>query len=152
MPYHLIIGNGLSGFFLSSPLVKFTSFLWNPDRKNTPGATDGKSQLKQLVSAYLDADYSNPDVSPCPLAYLVTDVANREPEVRSAYARSFELLSLKIKDLISIDGFIRDEETILALTTIIIGSVAIARTIPDSAKIKLLTSCKKIAFDLIDKA
>jgi hypothetical protein len=59
---------------------------------------------------------------------------------------------LKIKDLISINESISDEETILALTTMMIGSVAIARTIPDSAKTKLLSSCKKIAYDLIDDA
>ncbi len=120
------------------------------DRKIISSSTDGKLQLKQLVTAYLEADYSNPDVLPCPLAYLVTDVANREAEVRSAYARSFELLNLRIKDLISINKSFRDEETILALTTMMIGSVAIARAIPDSAKTKLLSSCKKVAYTLID--
>lgn len=122
------------------------------DRENISNITDGKSQLKQLVSAYLEADYSNPDVIPCPLAYLVTDVANREPEVRSAYAGSFELLNLKIKHLMSINGSFLDEETILAITSMMIGSVAIARTIPDPATTKLLSGCKKIVFSLIDGA
>lgn len=115
--------------------------------------TDGKSQLKQLVSDYLGADYSDPDVLPCPLAYLVTDVANRDPKVRSAYAESFESLNLKIKHLISVDGSTIDEETLLALTSMMIGSVAIARTIPDSVTTtKLLRGCKKIVFSLIDDA
>lgn len=68
------------------------------DGTNISRLADGKSQLKQLVSDYLAADYSNPDVLPCPLAYLVTDVANREPEVRSAYTDNFKALNLKIKN------------------------------------------------------
>ncbi|MFK5912865.1 MAG: TetR/AcrR family transcriptional regulator [Woeseiaceae bacterium] len=117
--------------------------------KDTSNLADGKSQFKKMVTDYLEADYSNPDILPCPLACLVTDVANREPEVRTAYATSFVTLNLQIKNLLSLNTTI-DEETILAITSMMIGTVAISRTIPKSATKKLLSGCKKTVFRLID--
>jgi len=122
-----------------------------PSEKQKISSTiDRKTYLKKLVSDYLQVDYSNPDVLPCPLAYLVTDVANREPEVRSAYAGSFESLNLKIMHLMSGSDTDINEETILAITSMMIGSVAISRTIPDADKAKLLNACRKVVFRLIN--
>jgi len=120
------------------------------EKKKISSTIDRKSHLKKLVSDYLQADYSDPDVLPCPLAYLVTDVANREPEVRAAYAGSFESLNLKIIHLMSGSDSGINEEKILAITSMMIGSVAISRTIPDAAKTKLLNACRKVVFRLID--
>jgi len=122
------------------------------DRTTISKAANGKTQLKLLVSDYLEADYSDPDELPCPLAYLVTDVAIREPEVRSAYAESYESLNSRVKYLMSIDGDSINEEVVPALTSMMIGSVAIARTLTDSAATQLLHACKKSAYKLIDNA
>jgi len=118
--------------------------------KNSSTPDNGKLQFKQMVTDYLEADYSNPEILPCPLACLVTDVANREPEVRTAYAESFKTLNLKIKHLLSTKSSSIDEETILAITSMMIGSVAISRTISKQATKKLLSGCKKTVFSLID--
>lgn len=120
------------------------------NKKDMPAPDEPKPYLKQMVSEYLDADYSNPDALPCPLAYLVTDVANREPEVRSAYAKNFDSLNSRIKHLLSANGATAQEEVILSITSIMVGSVAIARTMPGSKKTKLLNACKQTVFNLID--
>ena len=120
-----------------------------------PDGMNEDTWLRELVFTYLSPEHINQDFSPCPLAFLVTDIANNESKVKATYARVYKRLNKGIQ--IKLDGSINDTETelateedILAATAMMIGGVAIGRTLEDKAqRSKLLESCRKGAIDLL---
>ena len=50
-----------------------------------------------LLSNYLSKEHVNKEISPCPLAFLVTDIANSEDEIQAVYTRIFKLLNKTIQ-------------------------------------------------------
>lgn len=111
--------------------------------------------LRELVFTYLSPEHINQDFSPCPLAFLVTDIANNESKVKSTYARVYKRLNkgIQIKldyPKIGTKTNSATEEDILAATAMMIGGVAIGRTLEDEGqRNKLLDSCRKGAIDLL---
>jgi TetR/AcrR family transcriptional repressor of nem operon len=76
------------------------------------------------------------------IRFFATDVARREPDVRAAYATAFKAMSAQIKTRIAAK-FSCSDATAIALTSMIVGAVAIGQTVDDAElKAKLLSSCK----------
>ena len=48
------------------------------------------SWFTRVVDSYLDISHVDLDISPCPLAFLATDVANSDPKVRQAYTEVYK--------------------------------------------------------------
>lgn len=117
--------------------------------RHRPEDIDEKTWLAQLVSAYLSPVHVNKTGLPCPLAFLVTDVAVSEPETRQAYTDVY----LKMNQLIRsyTRKFSRtDKETVMAVTAMMIGAVAVARALADDkAQQRLLASCRQTALGLL---
>ncbi len=105
--------------------------------------------LAKLVSGYLSQGHLHKAEQPCPLAFLVTDVAVNEPEARQAYTDVY----LKMNQLIRTytKNFSHcDRETVMAVTAMMIGGVAVARTLSDrKAEKALLESCRQVALQLL---
>ncbi|MDH5778773.1 MAG: TetR/AcrR family transcriptional regulator, partial [Gammaproteobacteria bacterium] len=105
--------------------------------------------LAKLVSDYLSDQHVSKTDLPCPLAFLVTDVAVNEPATRNAYTDVY----LKMNQLIR--AYTRktsrcDKQTVMAVTAMMIGGVAVARTLSDkNAQLDLLKSCRKQALSLL---
>lgn len=114
-----------------------------------PDDVDERTWLARLVSGYLSQVHVEKADPPCPLAFLVTDVAVNEPKTRQAYTAVY----LKMNRLIqaSTRNFSRcDKETVMAVTAMMIGGVAVARTLSDrKAQSELLKSCRKVALELL---
>ena len=114
-----------------------------------PEDKDERQWLSQLVSAYLSKLHVQKADLPCPLAFLVTDVAVNEPEPRQAYTDVY----LKMNQLIRAytRRFSRcDKQTVMAVTAMMIGGVAVARTLTDrKAQDDLLKSCRQEALKLL---
>lgn len=105
--------------------------------------------LTSLLSSYLNLAHVHQEVAPCPLAFLATDVANREAEVRSAYTRVFKLLVARIKREMPGKTPSRGDRA-LALSAMMIGGVAVARALDDERTINaLLKACNKMGDALI---
>lgn len=117
--------------------------------KPKPDDLDEKAWLAQLVSAYLSKVHVDKVGLPCPLAFMVTDVAVSEPSTRQAYTDVY----LKMNQLIRAytRKFSRvDKESVMAVTAMMIGGVAVARTLSDSrAQQQLLKSCRQVALELL---
>jgi len=110
---------------------------------NTDNISD-KNWLKELLDGYLSVEHVN-GTRPCPLAFLATDIITRDSESKLAYASAFtgmnKLIMTYAKTYTNCDT-----DEILALTAMIIGAVAISRTIEDNDVVnKLLTSCRQEA-------
>lgn len=107
-----------------------------------PDEYSDKLWLKQLLDGYLSIEHVNGN-KPCPLAFFAADIVTQDKEARSAYAGAYAEMNEKIM------GYTKSytnctKEEVLALTAMIIGAVAIARTIDNKkAASKLLLSCRQ---------
>ena len=127
------------------PIAARQSFL----SKISPESS-GMEMLLDFIDHYLDpahVDQSNP---PCPLAFLVTDVANQEKGVRSAYRKAFKhATTLLDKQMAANLPDNRDKS--LAILAMMVGGVAIARTVDDNdLENTLLKACHSVSTSLIE--
>ncbi|MCG8036722.1 MAG: TetR/AcrR family transcriptional regulator [Candidatus Thiodiazotropha taylori] len=109
----------------------------------------GEAWLQGVLEGYLNLDHVEGDESPCPLAFLVTDIATRESDVRHAYTRIYKSMNRFISRQATEESN-RPSDDIYAVTAMMIGGVAISRAIDDPRLAKrLLRSCKQIAGKLL---
>ena len=117
--------------------------------KTKPDGVDEKTWLAQLINGYLSQLHVQKADTPCPLAFLVTDVAVSEPATRQAYTDVY----LKMNRLIQ--AYTKkfsncDKESVMAVTAMMIGGVAVARTLSDrKSQGQLLKSCRQVALSLL---
>ena len=109
------------------------------------------SWFSRVVDAYLDISHVDLDISPCPLAFLATDVASSDPQVRKAYTEVYKGL-VKLFDKNRSPRMAKsDPDLNLAITALMIGGVAVSRALHDKALVKkLLNSCRSVAHQLAE--
>jgi len=114
-----------------------------------------KDWIRSLLFGYLSQEHINQELPPCPLAFLVTDIANNETEVQETYARMFRRLNKGIE--LQLKEYSKEKEStppskedVLAATAMMIGGVAIGRVLNNDVQTKkLLDSCRLGALDLL---
>jgi TetR/AcrR family transcriptional repressor of nem operon len=105
-----------------------------------------ESALKAMIRDYLGMAHVRQDGPICLLAFLVTDVAKQENEIREVYTQVFKDMVDRVMGL----QMAHDRESTLAVTALMIGGVAIARALNDEAlSSRLLESCYKTSERLI---
>ncbi len=106
-----------------------------------PSNTSDKEWLGLLLDGYLSLDHVN-GIRPCPLAFLATDIVTQDEEAKRTYARVYDGMNKAI--MTYTDNYSPcNKGEILSVTAMIIGTIAISRTLSDQATvIKLLTSCR----------
>lgn len=108
-----------------------------------------EERLTRILAGYLNLAHVRQEEAPCPLAFLATDVANRDAEVRGAYTRVFKRLVALIKRELPGKTTSRGERA-LALSAMMIGGVAVARALDDERTVKaLLKACNKLGEEMI---
>lgn len=96
--------------------------------------------LTELIRKYLDMSHVRQEGSPCPLAFLATDVAKQEGEIRETYTQVYK----DIVDKVGALPTIKDTDSALAISALMIGGVAVARALNDDELSRdLLKSCRK---------
>ncbi|MBO1924978.1 TetR/AcrR family transcriptional regulator [Thiomicrorhabdus sp. 6S3-12] len=104
-------------------------------------------KLHFLLSKYLNVMHLSADEPSCPLAFMATDVAHQNDEVRDVYTRIYKRLVVFIAKLM---GESADSDRVLALTAMMIGGVAVANSLQDEKMVtKLLAACRKFGDELI---
>jgi len=104
---------------------------------------------KDLLFGYISKEHIDQQLSPCPLAFLVTDIANNEEEVKTTYTRMYKQLNKALQIQLK-ENLKQTEEDIMATTAMMIGAVAIGRALTDeNTTEKLLNSCRLKAMDLL---
>ncbi len=125
-------------------------------RVKKPEELNKKEWSRQLLSAYLSKEHVNQETFACPLAFLVTDIANKEPEIKQTYTLVYKQLNRALKKLSndsdsSVSGV--DEQDVLAITALMIGGVAIGRALDDPGTTeRLLESCRNKAIELLERS
>lgn len=111
--------------------------------------SEGLERLTYLMRAYLSEAHVRQEHSPCPLAFLATDVANGEEAVRGAYTQAFKRLVAFINKGLPGDTPARRERA-LAVSALMVGGVAVARALDDERTVKaLLDACSVMGEELL---
>jgi TetR/AcrR family transcriptional repressor of nem operon len=107
-----------------------------------PHALSSRAWLGQLLDRYLSLAHVMGE-KPCPLAFLVTDIATRDSKTKKTYSRTFENMNKVMLGYLG-DNTTCTKQTMLSVTALIIGAVAVARSIEDRQLIKqILDSCRE---------
>lgn len=109
-----------------------------------PEHLSGKQWLCLLLNEYLSLEHVK-GRHPCPLAFLATDISVSNGETNIPYADSFFGMNAAIMHYAKSYADC-DERDILAVTSMIIGAVAIARKLQNQDSIEsLLAACRREA-------
>ncbi len=107
--------------------------------------------LKDLFFTYLSHEHINQQAPSCPLAFLATDVANREPQARRAYTEVYKQLNMLIRNKLMSDK--PADDTSFAITAMMIGGVALGRALNETDTVdRVLDSCRQTALRLLEEA
>jgi hypothetical protein len=99
-----------------------------------------------MVRGYLDMAHVKQLGPVCPLAFLVTDVANQESEIREVYTQVFRNMIGRVMAL----PMFENPDSALAVSALMIGGVAVARALNDDGLSRqVLEACYKISEQLI---
>lgn len=109
-----------------------------------PEGTSSKQWLSLLLNAYLSLEHVKGERSlSCPLAFLAVDINMQDKSIKAAYADVYYDMNAAIMEYAS-SYCSCDEQDILSVTAMMIGAVAIARTLQDQDSIEnLLTACRR---------
>ena len=106
--------------------------------------------LAYFIDAYLSLRHVNQQCSPCPLAFLASDVTTGDEKVKQTYTLVFQGFLNNVSRNLP-DKFNAGEKRQLShnIAVLMIGSVVIARALEDEElQIQLLESSKQTAFSL----
>jgi len=109
-----------------------------------PDCTTDKEWLCLLLDGYLSFEHVRGEY-PCPLAFLATDIVLQDEETKATYASVYSGMNKAILEYANsyVDC---DEDDVLSVTAMLVGAVAIARTIRnDNSVAKLLKACRREA-------
>lgn len=98
---------------------------------------------RQRVFGYLSEAHRHGHSINCPLACLVSDVAQQDKRVRDTYTRLFAGFVARCQQT---DGTAEERERALQQAVTLIGGMAIARTLNDDALAEeVLVACRRLA-------
>lgn len=109
-----------------------------------------KEWIKLLLQEYLSVDHiKGISDTRCPLAFLATDIALRDPIIRTTYSDIYKNMNKRILGYTSSYSDC-DEDKLYAITAMLIGGVAIGRALNDDClRQKVLDSCYEMAGKLL---
>lgn len=115
-----------------------------------PAADDPVRWLHGVLDAYLSHEHIEHADTPCPLAFLATDINNRQGHARKAYTRAYQGLVHALASRLDVSSDEISHDTAMAISALMIGGVAIGRALDDRAMAEqLLGSCRRLAKRLI---
>ncbi len=98
---------------------------------DTPRGIAPRAWLSSLLDAYLSLAHVDGEQA-CPLAFLATDVASRDSATKSTYTHAYAAMNRRIRERLGTDAE-QSAQQLYAMTTLMIGAVAVARTVDEPA-------------------
>ncbi len=110
------------------------------------GSDLDKEKLIKLITEYLSLGHVRQESSPCPLAFLSTDVAHRNGLVRTSYEKVFNGMVRRLSQALEAAG--KNTQTAYSqaqyLVVTLVGTVSIARSLTDISNQKALLDNARI--------
>lgn len=101
------------------------------------------SSLDELINNYLSPQHFSSTTVCCPLPCLVSDMAHENEQVKKTYTKMYKKFT---SHLGAIDEHSYDAEELILKSVLLIGGMAIARSVTDEALSKeILKVCSKAA-------
>lgn len=107
--------------------------------EQVPSGCSQQYAAAELVRNYLSRQHSSGESARCPLAYLATDISERDDAVRTTYTQAFKnfVENMKLKDSSS------NQQEMLRRAVLMIGGLAIARALNDDELVdELFSACQ----------
>ncbi len=105
---------------------------------------------EEFVDAYLSNEHLISATTRCPLACLVSDVAHSDPRVRATYTLMLENFMARVGKLSEKDNVESSPEKIIQQVVLLIGGMAIARSVSDEKlAAKILMACGNSAKNIM---
>ncbi|MCL9784003.1 TetR/AcrR family transcriptional regulator [Vibrio sp. S4M6] len=102
-------------------------------------ACSGEDNFQEQIKCYLSSAHRDGEQAHCPLAFLITDIAHRNSEVRQTYTQMFEKFVEKTR---SHGGSKMSRERAIQHSVMMIGGLALSRALSDEAlSDEVLQSC-----------
>lgn len=98
------------------------------------------TDVETLIRGYLSPEHLEQKKGSCPLAFLVSDIGQRDQPIRDSYTKVLSALAAKVS------GVPDAEPDAAALRTLVlmVGGVAVARALNDPILVeKVLTACRE---------
>ncbi len=107
-----------------------------------------KIWFDKTIGRYMSREHIDEAPSPCPLAFLVTDIGQRQGTIRNTYTRVFKNLNNTFRKRLRENDI--SKETVMSVSAMMIGAVAVARALDDQkAADRLLANCRRTAKELL---
>ena len=100
-----------------------------------------ETRLIEILQGYLSIEHVRGE-SPCPFAFLASDIALRDDNTREMFSNALMLVNARVWSYASACNDI-SEEDMVAVTSMVIGTVALARTMKDEITAKALLQSTK---------
>lgn len=114
-----------------------------------PQEISDKDWVERLLKTYLSPEHVQHQSIPCPLAFLTTDVVNREEIVRDTYTQVFKNMQVLLHNYLKTYSNCTQDQ-VMALVAMAIGGVAVGRALNDEKEVaRLLEACLASANNLI---
>lgn len=108
------------------------------------GAT--RQQREAFITAYLSESHCDGGAFHCPLAFLVSDMAHQDAEVRATWSRIFQGLVSRMGR--GSETTEEEQKASLRQVVMMIGGVAVARALDDKTlAAQVLEACKAVVLD-----
>jgi TetR/AcrR family transcriptional repressor of nem operon len=103
----------------------------------------GDNVLEDVFRCYLHSSHCEGEQVSCPLAFMLTDITQRDPLVRNTYTKIFEKFVEKIETQASKQSLEITRESALQSAALMIGGLAVARAVnDDELSTDILQACK----------
>lgn len=106
--------------------------------RNGDGLRELPLTLTELLAGYLSQEHLNGEGPKCPMAFLVTDVAHRDQQLRSTYTEVFRSFVEMLKPYMTASDDRQQRDNAMRTAVQMIGGMAIARALSDDALAELL--------------
>lgn len=105
-------------------------------------ACDHPPKVDDLIRRYLSPEHLAQESGSCPLAFLVSDIGQRDQQVRESYTRIFTALAARVSALPDA----APDAAALRAVVMMVGGVAVARALSDPAlATQVLEACCQAA-------
>lgn len=112
-------------------------------------ALDKGESISHIIASYLNHEHVQGKTPPCALAFLVSDISQRDLQVRETYTQVYKNLLKSLEHAGTTEK--RERLACLAASVLMVGGVAIGRALEDEEITQeLLAACRIMSLQLLE--
>jgi AcrR family transcriptional regulator len=118
------------------------------ERQDGSLAGDPTGWLDEMLASLLSPTVAG-EAHEARWAFMIADLASKQPEVRHSYGKAFKAMSTRLQNAMSHSP--ESNQSALAAMAMVVGALTVAITVDDGPlRIQLLTACREHAKNLVE--